>query len=88
MIGETAAAQGQVDIGILAGTDSSTKFSSSWQAALLLQWHMTDNPTPTPPRLSSRGLVLPPNCRETTAEHTGTVTAIVGAPKPPKAKPK
>jgi hypothetical protein len=33
-------------------------------------------------------LRLPPNCRDVTAEHLGTVIAIVGAPKPPKDKPK
>jgi len=43
---------------------------------------VTDN---TPPR---QPLVLPPNFRDVTAEKVGTVIAIVGAPKPPKAKPK
>jgi hypothetical protein len=33
-------------------------------------------------------LVLPSNFRDRTAEKIGTVTVIVGAPKPPKAKPK
>jgi hypothetical protein len=33
-------------------------------------------------------LVLPPNGRDVTAEHVGTVIGIVGAPKPPKDKPK
>jgi hypothetical protein len=32
--------------------------------------------------------VLPPNCRDVTAEKVGTVMAIVGAPQPPKDKPK
>jgi hypothetical protein len=32
-----------------------------------------DKPAPKPP------LVLPPNCRDTTAEHVGTIIAIVGA---------
>jgi hypothetical protein len=52
---------------------------------------MTYEPAATPPRqpaISSRGLVLPPNCRDVTAEHVGTVIAIVGAPKPPRDKPK
>jgi hypothetical protein len=46
---------------------------------------MTDKPT-TPPRkpLYDFG----PNSRDVTAEHVGTVIGIVGAPKPPKAKPK
>jgi hypothetical protein len=38
-----------------------------------------------PPR---QPLVLPPNFRDTTAEHVGTIIGIVGAPKPPKDKPK
>jgi hypothetical protein len=48
---------------------------------------MTDKkPEPTtPPRPP---LVLPPNGRDVTAERVGTVVAIVGAPKPPKDKPK
>jgi hypothetical protein len=33
-------------------------------------------------------LVLPPNFRDVTAEHVGTVIGIVAAPKPPKDKPK
>ncbi len=41
-----------------------------------------------PPRLSSRGLVLPPNFRDVTAEKIGTVIGIVGVPKPPKDEPK
>jgi hypothetical protein len=49
---------------------------------------MTDKPNPTPPRLSSRGLVLPPNFRDVTAEKVGTVLAIVGATAAGKAKPK
>ena len=52
---------------------------------------MTDNPPPAarPPLvLSSRGLALPPNCRDTTAEHAGTIIGIVGAPRPSKDKPK
>jgi hypothetical protein len=45
---------------------------------------MTDksNPSATP-LVIARGLVLPPDWRETTAEHIGTVIAIVGAPRPP-----
>jgi hypothetical protein len=33
-------------------------------------------------------LVLPPNCRDVTAEKVGTVVAIVGATAAPKDKPK
>jgi hypothetical protein len=41
------------------------------------------------PAWSSHGpLRLPPNFRDVTAEKVGTVVAIVGATKPPKAKPK
>jgi hypothetical protein len=39
----------------------------------------------TPPR---QPLQLPPNFRDVMAEHVGTVIGIVGAPKPPKDKPK
>jgi hypothetical protein len=46
---------------------------------------MTDDKPTTPPR---KPLVLPPNGRDVTAEKVGTVMAIVGAPKPPKDKPK
>jgi hypothetical protein len=46
---------------------------------------MTDTPPPAPPRPP---LVLPPNFVDRTAERVGTVMAIVGAPKPPKDKPK
>jgi hypothetical protein len=46
---------------------------------------MTDEPKPVPPR---QPLPLPPNFRDVTAEKVGTVMAIVGAPKPPKDKPK
>jgi hypothetical protein len=50
---------------------------------------MTDKkPEPvTPPRLSSRGLVLPPNGRDVTAEKVGSVVTIIGAATP-KAYPK
>ncbi len=34
---------------------------------------------PSQPATSSRGLRLPPNCRDVTAEKTGTVIGIVGA---------
>jgi hypothetical protein len=43
---------------------------------------VTDN---TPPR---QPLVLAPNFRDVRAERIGVITGIVGAPKPPKAKPK
>jgi hypothetical protein len=43
---------------------------------------MTDKPTPVPPRPP---LVLPPNSRDVTAEHTGTIIGIVGATAPGKA---
>jgi uncharacterized protein YjbI with pentapeptide repeats len=37
---------------------------------------MTDKAAPTPPRAP---LMLPPNCRDVTAEKAGTVIGIVGA---------
>jgi hypothetical protein len=44
---------------------------------------MTDKPEPvtlpSQPTISSRGLVLPANCRDMTAERVGTVIGIVGA---------
>jgi hypothetical protein len=43
-------------------------------------------PGPAPQR-SSRGLLLPPNCREVTAEQTGTVIGIVGATAAKATKP-
>jgi len=48
---------------------------------------MADNkPDPvTPPR---KPLVFPADWIDKTAEHAGTIFGIVGAPKPPKAKPK
>jgi hypothetical protein len=43
-----------------------------------------DSTPPQPPlKKTSRGLVLPANCRETTREHAGSVTAVVGAPRQP-----
>jgi hypothetical protein len=41
-----------------------------------LRCPMTDKPSPTPPH---KPLVLPPNCRDVTAEKIGTVIGIVGA---------
>jgi hypothetical protein len=38
--------------------------------------------------IAPAALVLPPNCRNVTGERVGTVVVIVGAPKPPKDKPK
>jgi hypothetical protein len=32
--------------------------------------------------------LLPPNFRDVTAEKVGTIIEIIGAPKPPKDKPK
>jgi hypothetical protein len=44
---------------------------------------MTDKkPEPTPP--FKPPYVLPPNWRDTTHEHAGTIFAIVGYPRPPK----
>jgi hypothetical protein len=42
---------------------------------------------PSRPATSSRGLRLPPNCRETTAEKIGTVIGIVGATAAKATKP-
>jgi hypothetical protein len=52
-----------------------------WPTLLAGYW-VTDN---TPPR---QPLVLAPNFRDVRAERIGVITGIVGAPKPPKAKPK
>jgi hypothetical protein len=38
-------------------------------------------PATPKPKLSSRGLQLPPGARDVTAEHVGTVMGIVGAPQ-------
>jgi hypothetical protein len=45
---------------------------------------MTDKPNPVPPR---QPLVLPPNCRDVTAEKIGTVIGIVGATAAKPTKP-
>jgi hypothetical protein len=50
---------------------------------------MTDKPDkPTPPRPiapdTGKRYVLPPNFKDVTAEHAGTIFAIVGYPRPPK----
>ena len=51
---------------------------------------MTDKAAPKPPIAPDTGKPYDfgPNSRDVTAEHVGTVMAIVGAPKPPKDKPK
>jgi hypothetical protein len=57
-----------------------------FQCQPVLNAQMTDKkPEPTPPRPPLR---LPPNCRDVTAEKTGTVIRVVGATAAKATKPR